>query len=225
MYGKILIKAKLKVLTGLHIGGSNNFSAIGAVDSVVIKDAATKQPIIPGSSLKGKLRTLLARSVENSIMLDQPDKDKHEIKRLFGSSERPPVKSRLQFSDAYLLNGDEFKDIGGATEVKFENTINRLTSVANPRQLERVIRGAEFEVAIVYDVDDKGQIEDDFKNISKAISLLHMDYLGGHGTRGYGKVKLCEFEVRSLSLEREDIDVEALKDILRRAEDHALLSI
>ena len=36
MYGKILIRCDLEVRTGMHIGGSSAFSAIGAVDSPVL---------------------------------------------------------------------------------------------------------------------------------------------------------------------------------------------
>ena len=60
MTGKILIKCDLVVRTGLHIGGSSSFSAIGTVDSPVIRDPFTGLPIVPGSSLKGKQRAELA---------------------------------------------------------------------------------------------------------------------------------------------------------------------
>lgn len=61
MFGKLIIECRIRVVTGLHIGGSDSFSFIGAVDSPVITDPYTQQPIIPGSSLKGKIRTLLSR--------------------------------------------------------------------------------------------------------------------------------------------------------------------
>lgn len=67
MYGKILIQCDLIVRTGMHIGASGAFSAIGAVDSPVVRDTLTGNPIVPGSSLKGKLRTLLARSFSGDI--------------------------------------------------------------------------------------------------------------------------------------------------------------
>lgn len=51
------------VVTGLHIGASSAFSAIGAVDSPVISDIRTNMPMIPGSSLKGKMRSLLAKNI------------------------------------------------------------------------------------------------------------------------------------------------------------------
>ena len=62
---------------------------------------------------------------------------------------------------------DELKqlDIHSATEVKFENSINRLTAVANPRQIERVIRGSEFELELIYNVEDETQIQEDFEAI------------------------------------------------------------
>lgn len=60
MYTKLEITGTLEVLTGMHIGGSSAFAAIGAVDSPVIRDALSDRPMIPGSSLRGKLRTLLA---------------------------------------------------------------------------------------------------------------------------------------------------------------------
>ena len=65
MTGKILIKCDLVVRTGLHIGGSSSFSAIGTVDSPVIRDPFTGLPIVPGSSLKGKLRTLLVSTAKH----------------------------------------------------------------------------------------------------------------------------------------------------------------
>jgi len=228
MYGKILIKAKLKVLTGMHIGGSDAFSAIGAVDSPVIKDQVTQLPIIPGSSLKGKLRTLLARSFENNIVLPRWNEDKPEIKRLFGTSGgngEKPAKSRLQFADAFLCNAGYLKETGGITEVKFENNINRMTSVADPRQIERVPRGAEFELTIVYDIEKEEEIKKDFDNLALAIKLLHLDYIGGHGTRGYGKVKISCFTVSVIEGQLDKNKAEELAMILKGVESYEILSV
>ena len=183
MTGKILIKCDLVVRTGLHIGGSSSFSAIGTVDSPVIRDPFTGLPIVPGSSLKGKLRTLLARrSCVTGETLPDFSADGEVLLRMFGSSE--PVRfARLQFADAFLLNYDQLKGVG-VTEVKSENTINRLTSKANPRQIERVIAGSRFGVNIVYNLSDP-----------KDMKLLQLDYLGGHGSRGNGRVSFQNFQV------------------------------
>ena len=224
MYGKIKITADLTVLTGMHIGGSSIFSAIGSVDSPVMRDAITQLPIIPGSSLKGKMRTLLARTIEQKIILPKPDDDQSEIKRLFGTSSKPIQKSRLQFADAFLSNKGKFTDIA-VTEVKFENTISRTTAVANPRQIERVVRGSVFEFVLIYDIDEEEEIEADFKNMANALNLLQMDYLGGHGTRGYGKVKFTNFTVECVAGEIENKTTDKLTAVLKEVEKFALLSI
>ena len=176
MYGKILIRCELIVRTGMHIGGSSAFSAIGAVDSPVVRDCYTGLPIVPGSSLKGKLRTLLARSVYQDIdamaKAGNCNKDPEQILRLFGASE-PVRRSRLQFADAFLTNEKALSNVG-VTEVKTENAISRATSVANPRQIERVIAGAAFGVSIVYDVTDPAQVEEDLALLAKGMKLLQL---------------------------------------------------
>ena len=185
MYGKILIRCDLEVCTGMHIGGSSAFSAIGAVDSPVVRDPYTGLPIVPGSSLKGKLRTLLARSLCQDIE-NMPDlsADDARILRLFGSAE-PVRRSRLQFADAFLTNAEALSNKGvRVTEVKTENTISRANAQATPRQIERVIAGAVFGISIVYDVTDPAQVEEDLALLAKGMKLLQWDYLGGHGSRG-----------------------------------------
>lgn len=193
-FTKIKIEATIEVKTGLHIGGDDSFSAIGAIDSPVVRDPLTRGPIIPGSTLKGKMRSLLAR--EMGTVPEKGTKgfgnDCFEIKRLFGSSVDDSnasglgmQMSRLQFRDCFLANKDELPQI---FENKFENTIDRLTAVANPRQIERVIRGAEFGFEVIYNVEEPSEVAEDFANIAKAINLLENDYLGGGGTRGNGRV-------------------------------------
>ncbi len=193
-YTKIKIEGVIEVKTGLHIGGDDSFSAIGAIDSPVVRDPLTRQPIIPGSSIKGKMRSLLARD-KGSIPAAKAKgfaNDCWEIARLFGSHEKGSdargegiQMSRLQFTDCFLLNRDSLPQL---FEAKFENTIDRLTAEANPRQIERVVRGAEFGFEMIYNVEDPSQVEEDFENIKQAIALLENDYLGGGGTRGNGRV-------------------------------------
>ena len=149
MYAKIEITGTVEVKTGMHIGGSSAFAAIGAVDSPVIKDVRSGLPMIPGSSLKGKIRTLLARQY-NTDIADKPDDDAACLTRLFGCAKQSQdgrvKRSRILVSDMFLLNEGELREQGlqVMTEVKFENAINRATAVANPRQIERTIRGSKF---------------------------------------------------------------------------------
>ena len=195
MYSKIQIKGVLEVKTGMHIGGSSAFSAIGAVDSPVIKDIRTNNPMIPGSSLKGKMRTLLARKY-NDVVQANANKDADCIKRVFGSSEKDEKgvikQSRVLVSDMFMINGDEIRNrgISGFTEVKFENSINRTTAVAMP------IKGLKFGIDIIYEAKSgkEAEIEEDFALISEGMKMLEYDYLGGNGSRGYGKVEFSELK-------------------------------
>ncbi len=229
MYGKILVKCKMTVLTGMHIGGSSTFSAIGAVDSPVIRDAFTGEPMVPGSSLKGKMRTLLAKATKNHYITQSCNDDPIEIKRLFGSAgnkqeKENPKTARLQFADAFLINADLLKSRRAMTEVKFENTINRLSAVANPRQIERVVRGAQFAINLVYDMEVADEIEGDFANIARSMKLLSMDYLGGHGSRGYGRVAFSDFIIETKFGEC-PVDIDLLLNILKEVEEYGLLSL
>lgn len=192
MFSKIQITGTIEVVTGMHIGGSEAFAAIGAIDSPVIIDPLSRKPIIPGSSLKGKIRALLAKAYNPTVVNHNDDSEK--ISRLFGSSANNKLMtSRLIFSDMILANYDELhsKGLDSITEVKFENTISRTTSVANPRQIERVIRGSKFKLNIIYDVlkNYQDQALDDIKILVEGMKLLQYDYLGGGGTRGNGKIK------------------------------------
>lgn len=191
MYAKIEITGIIEVVTGLHIGGSSAFSAIGAVDSPVIKDMQTQHPMIPGSSLKGKMRTLLAKQY-NSVVAEAPDDDAECLVSLFGSAKKGQIKpSKVLFSDMVMCNWDALKGKGltNPTEIKFENSIKRTTAVANPRQIERVVRGAKFPLNIIYEGTEEERMIRDFSILRDGFRLLQYDYLGGSGSRGYGKVK------------------------------------
>jgi CRISPR-associated protein Csm3 len=191
----------------------------------VVRDPLTGLPIIPGSSLKGKMRALLQRSLSGSFFAKGAadkneslhDMDEPQVKRLFGG-DKGKTPSRLQFVDAFLGNRDKLESTG-FTEIKFENTINRLCGTANPRQIERVVRGSVFDFRLVYDILEKSELDEDFRNLAKAMALLQMDYLGGHGTRGYGRVRFSDFEVEavddSVSPEKANELCEILKEVCK----------
>ncbi|MDR1448071.1 MAG: type III-A CRISPR-associated RAMP protein Csm3 [Candidatus Ancillula sp.] len=198
-YAKIEISGKLLVKTGLHIGGSTAFAAIGATDSPVIVDTFSGRPIIPGSSIKGKMRTLLSKVLNENPKANHSDDDE-KIRRLFGDTKSPSLPSRLLFQDL-IMTEDEAQNLRnrGArtlTEVKFENTINRKTAVANPRQIERVIAGSQFDFLVIYDVLNTEEIQEDLENLRLGIKLLEFDYLGGSGSRGYGRVEFKSLQAK-----------------------------
>lgn len=222
---KLVITAELRLLTGMHIGKSNDFAPIGAVDSIVVTDPLTKQPIIPGSTLKGKLRTMLAKLETDGPVLKTHNNDNNEIKRLFGATEPEIIESRLQFYDIFLSNAEELEKKETDllyTEIKFENTINRTSAVAMPRQLERVPAGAKFAFKLVYNLEDETNYKEDIENLAKALKMIQLDYIGGSGTRGYGKVAFSNFEVKSAGLTENPIDITEVTEILKGCENYAV---
>jgi CRISPR-associated protein Csm3 len=229
MYGKLKISGKLIVKTGMHIGSSSAFSAIGAVDKSVVRDTATNEPMIPGSSLKGKMRTLLAKARGKSYQIPRCENDAPEVKRLFGSpgsnkDNENPKLARLHFIDAFLLNGAQLKKQNGLTEVKFENAINRITAVANPRQIERVVKGSEFGVSFIYDMEEEKEIDQDIATIIEAMKLLSLDYLGGHGTRGYGNVAFTNLQAEVVFGDVK-VDIDKINQMLQEVETYGSLAL
>jgi len=219
---KVEISSKLKLVSGLHIGASGDFSPIGAVDSVVIRDPITNIPIIPGSSLKGKLRYLLAKCDSNDPWIKKIDDESIQIRRLFGSNKSNEIiLSRLQFMDIFMSD-ESIKMLKNTdtdlflSEIKFENSIDRLTCVANPRQIERVPAGTYFNFRLVYNVEDLNELNEDFETVAKALKLLMYDYLGKGGSRGNGRVAFEDFEVKAL-LNDKNIDTVKLKEVLSDA--------
>lgn len=240
MYRKYKITGIIEVVTGLHIGGSTQYSPIGSVDAPVIRDTLTNEPIIPGSSLKGKMRSLLALSENNGRIVDKPILDDDSIKRLFGAS-RPSndeqkkykhlgnkvIPARLQFRDMKVKDAEKLMEerfLDSLTEVKFENKIARDSGAATPRQIERVVPGVEFELDIIYNaIFDEEKIkaneivkemEDDFNLLNDGFRLLQYDYLGGNGSRGHGKVKFKDLKVKCVfdSKEKENSKAEQTEE-------------
>ena len=206
LHKKIFITGTMEILTGIHIGDSKDNVDIGGVDNPVVRRKDNNQPYIPGSSLKGKMRSLL----ETAIGKNSDNKFKNDgnlICDLFGSLDgdnnhkgRP---SRILVRDANLTT-DSAKKLENSTntdmpftEVKFENSILRIEGKAqNPRQQERVPAGAMFDVEFVINiVSENGENSLETKEgellklFYSGIELLQDDYLGGSGSRGYGKVK------------------------------------
>ena len=207
LLGKVIIRGKIFCETGLHIGAARESLEIGGLDAPVIRDPLSREPYIPGSSLKGKMRSLLEKKERKpfnryggqNVWRHECSDPKCSVCRLFGSTggkEGDNLPARLIVRDCYLTDESrrELEKIETGlqfTEWKFENSLDRITAASNPRQIERVPKGSEFSFEIVYNVEtrDKDEVKEDLNNILDLLNLLQDDYLGGHGSRGYGKVK------------------------------------
>jgi CRISPR-associated protein Csm3 len=204
------LKGKIILKSGLHIGAGDMEMKIGGIDNTVIKHPHTQEPYIPGSSLKGKIRSLLemrsglmtktdGNPVSIKTLNNCDDEEKpicKKILKLFGSSGADTDPSigptRVSFADCHL--DSKWRDSARKQhlsfyEVKSENSINRIKGTAeNPRFTERVASGAEF--TFVLTLKQLGTEEGDLEMfLLEGIKLLQMDALGGSGSRGYGRIE------------------------------------
>jgi len=225
LHGRIFLHAEIELLTGLHIGGASAGLEIGGVDKPVIRNPLTRQPYIPGSSLKGKLRSQMEKvygarqtfKINDGVFVHLPESDSEYqtyqmIAGVFGTlpSWGPrenrkaftiSAPTRLTVRDVQLTQ-ESVEDLKNMrtdlsfTEVKWEAAIDRVTSAAAPRQIERVPAGAVFGPAeLIFSVyAGQGESAPDvaalFDYVVEALSHLEDDYLGGMGSRGNGQVRL-----------------------------------
>ena len=198
----IMITGQITCLSGLHIGGTEEGYEIGGMDNPVIKDKISNYPYIPGSSLKGKMRSMtewIQGKVKGRGEVHTCADPQCKVCRIFGTSaaeqhrEEAAGPTRLLVRDAHLaqetLNDERYVSAGVfQTETKTENSLNRITSVANPRPMERVPRGAKFDFELVYgvyDMGDRGRADiENLAEVAAALDMLQASVLGGGGSRG-----------------------------------------
>jgi CRISPR-associated protein Csm3 len=226
LIGKLILEGEMLCETGLHVGAGKGSLEIGGSDNPVVKDAFGR-PYVPGSSLRGKIRSLLeqsgglavpselvylSRRKGQEVRIHQSDRPDDEICLLFGRNpgrmERVQGESldtsqatpaRLAVFDAPLnpesITAQMRENLDDElTEVKSENAIDRITSQANPRTLERVPAGARFRIRMVLDVlceEDKALAA----RLFEGLRLLEDDALGGGGSRGSGRVHFSNLKL------------------------------
>lgn len=263
------MKSKLRVITGLHIGGSDDTMNIGGIDSSVVKreiyangdgsinyDGSGKkviEPYIPGSSLKGKVRSLLehhfgliakqkdlyenhsnnrkkkkvGQVIDSEFIRDCDDEELKKKAKLIitlfgesagsGDSENTKI-TRVIFRDTFLTKDSRklyLEEKIALSEEKAENTINRVTVTANPRFMERVPSGVEFDFEVVirsFSEDENLPLD---KAIELGLKLLENDALGGGGSRGNGKIEFDVFthDNRDINREIEELTSEIEKSL------------
>jgi CRISPR-associated protein Csm3 len=233
--GIITVEATLELVTGLRIGAGDSEMHIGGVDNTVIRHPHSQEPYIPGSSLKGKMRSLLewrSGAVQEEALgwRDYQSADgiqKAEVRRilqLFGISGGDKVgleemlelgPTRASFWDCQL-QPDWARQIRednlALTEVKSENRINRISGVAeHPRQTERVPAGALFDFRLSLK-QLAGDGEDLLQTVLQGLKLLELDSVGGSGSRGYGKVR---FQGLKIDGQDRQADFDALRPFAR----------
>jgi len=205
----IIFKGTLKVLeSGLHIGGTDQVAGIGETDNPIIRNPITNIPYVPGSSVKGKIRSLLeSKYSEDSMETGKPCScGVCEVCLLFGCGDSKKVKSptRLVFRDSYpdeeTLN--KWSEAGTYTELKTEVLIDRRKGTVyghiGPRKTERIPAYSDFDFSFsirFFEGDDKKGLLD---FLAEGFELLEGSYLGGSGSRGYGHVEILAGDGRHM---------------------------
>lgn len=209
-----MITGTIQVVTGLHIGAGNSEMHIGGTDNPVIKNILTNEPYIPGSSLKGKMRSLL--------QLYTGKENDENVAKLFGVSASDDKVNktenigitRLAFWDCFMseawrkrINDEQII----CTEVKLENTIDRKTGTSNNlRNTERVLPGTEFDFKLSLKVFDNENL---LSIVLGTMKLLEADSLGGSGSRGYGKIKFKNLQINGKDIQQ---DLDEMKPFEKR---------
>ena len=210
---------EIELVSGMRIHGAGGGLEIGTeIDSnlSVIRDPATGEPYIPGSSLKGRLRSEAERRFGIKPPRDPRDAGKPcacgepecRICPLFGAHETKDVRSaptriivrEARYSDSYkkVVNPDL------QTETKAETMIDRVKGLASSGSLrtgERVLPGARFQARIIVQLLNKDR-EEKAKEYRETIEcalgqLEQIGALGGSGSRGYGEVKIHELTLKT----------------------------
>ncbi len=218
----VTLRAEIRVLTGLRVGAADAALVIGGAENPIVRDPLTDQPYIPGSSLKGKMRSLLERAhglaqegqqisqVRIHACTTEPAYRACQVCNLFGipvpNGARWFCQTRLRVADMFLTEASEgelrAKEMTPPyTEVKSEAAIDRISSAATPRTLERVPAGARFcgDLGLmVYEGDDVATLLD---YVAQGLALVEADYLGGSGARGSGRVRVETLWLGAIDLE------------------------
>jgi CRISPR-associated protein Csm3 len=222
------IRGQIELVSGLHIGSGNAEMHIGGTDNPVTKNPVTNEPYIPGSSLKGKMRSLLEWRAgvvseaqgrplgfkELSRLEGSRAEQGRTIIKLFGGAPEGAGRddklvseigpTRLAFWDCGLDPAwvGEMKEKNLLlTETKMENMIDRIRGVAeHPRNTERVPAGARFNFRLTVKVIDG---EDLLEDILRGLRLLELTGIGGSGSRGYGKLRFTGMSRDGASLQQQ----------------------
>ena len=206
------ITGRIVLTSGLHIGAGDTEMKIGGIDNTVIKHPHTMEPYIPGSSLKGKIRSLL--ELKTGLMGNtggeplsykvvkaaqgEAESEGMMILKLFGTSGADEEAAELgptrcSFADCPLdkkWKAKAAEEHIPLTEIKPENSINRISGTAqHPRFTERVPADTEFRFSVTLKLMDIDSDDDLEEMLLRGMKLVEMDALGGNGSRGYGRVE------------------------------------
>ncbi|MFV0288706.1 MAG: type III-A CRISPR-associated RAMP protein Csm3 [Mycoplasmatales bacterium] len=199
------LKYEIETISGIHIGVAMDPYEKGGIDSYTIKDMEGF-PYIPASSIKGKFRFFLdnidkfcsdefLNRIKEKLNINSNDikviskylfktKDANEKDENFNKMEK------VIFQDATIVDKENNSKL---FEIKAENSIEIKNGIpdSNPRIIERTNKKIKYEFEIlIIGFEEEEVIHELINTVFKLIS--EYGYLGGNGTRGYGRVNIIE---------------------------------
>ena len=165
----------------------------------IVVDELFGWPAANFSQIKDEWAKVLGRGREGEEKREAERKAEEKTKEVY---EKLAV-TRLLFSD--FFPSEEFvsklrpASVADFLEEKSENRIDRITAAADPRQVVRVAPGVRFEgdvTLLVFD-NDRGMVEGYLRTLATGLRLIEETYLGGGGSRGYGRVKFNKIRVKA----------------------------
>jgi CRISPR-associated protein Csm3 len=192
------IRGVIRCESGVRVGGSRDELEIGGMDNPVVRDTRSGEPYLPGSSLKGRMRSLLERDRGLRLKGNGEPHGCTDLRCLFCRVFGPHKETRHEFGpsrlivrDAYLTEASrrEFQGGGAVIDVRTENMVNRRSNTAtNPRPVERVSRGVTFELEMVVRLFEGDREEEVLPLVRRGIELMAMEGVGGGISRGHGQI-------------------------------------
>lgn len=203
----MIFNGTMEAISGIHVGGNSEGTKVGGCDNPVIKNPLTNEPYIPGSSIKGALRSALESTDEYKLKIigGAPCRCGRKdcmVCKLFGAHMNTKAECgepRLivrdmnidpDFKKQLIESGISLSDI---IEIKTSNMKNRETGTANGdralRSIERVAAGVKFKCQFVLKIHDGDSEKAMYDALIKAIKLVELNGVGGKVTAGCGHVK------------------------------------
>lgn len=190
-------------LSGLRVGGSDELLQIGGTDLTCIKHPVTLRPYIPGSSIKGKMRSEQEQRL-GELEGNEPcgcAESECLVCRVFG----PHKKAKHELGPTRIVVRDAACTRGGETELKSENVIDRKTGTAmHPRKVERVVAGSEFKLRIgiqVWNLDagckhnDKTGADALVEFVKEGLRALQQTGIGSGVSKGSGEIEFRDLKL------------------------------
>lgn len=192
--GKLRLAGSFATFSGLSVGREKTGKENASLPRMLVRHPVTAVPFIPASCFRGSLRRLFAEGKQG---------ESPEAVSVFGASgPSAPRKGRAAFRDVYpdpesaRVIADQNQE-GYLSEIKICASMDRVTSQGTSFAIEQIPAGCGFQFEIFFDVLEADG-PDLFLALLGAMERLEASSVGGHGSRGLGKIRFGKWSPETL---------------------------